>query len=125
MLTYYYRTVKDEALKEIEEPRSGVWAHAVNPSEEEMVALVKAFSLDEDIIEDAKDFYEVPRMEKSQGATYFFTRYPLKDQQQDNTTAPILIIMGESFIVTVTVREIPLFKKRWFILPKRQSFLSR
>ncbi len=111
MLTYYYRTVKDEALKEIEEPRSGVWAHAVNPSEEEMVALVKAFSLDEDIIEDAKDFYEVPRMEKSQGATYFFTRYPLKDQQQDNTTAPILIIMGESFIVTVTVREIPLFKK--------------
>lgn len=111
MLTYYFRSPKDEELMEISEPKSGVWAHAVNPSDEEIKELIKNFSLDDDILEDAKDFYEVPRMEKSQGATYFFTRYPLRDQQQDNTTAPLLIITGESFIVTVTVREIPLFKK--------------
>lgn len=111
MLTYYFRTPKDETLAEIEEPKSGVWAHAVDPTDEEIALLIKNFSLDDDILEDAKDFYEVPRMEKSQGATYFFTRYPLRDQQQDNTTAPLLIITGESFIVTITVREIPLFKK--------------
>ncbi len=111
MLTYYFRTPKDETLEEVLEPKSGAWAHAVDPTDEEIAALIKNFSLDDDILEDAKDFYEVPRMEKSQGATYFFTRYPLRDQQQDNTTAPLLIITGESFIVTVTVREIPLFKK--------------
>ncbi len=111
MINYYFRSLKDETLKEINEPRSGVWAHASNPSEEETAALVKAFDLDEDILEDAKDFYEVPRMEKSGGATYFFTRYPLANQQQDNTTAPLLIVMGESFVVTITVREIPLFKR--------------
>lgn len=111
MLTYYFRSPKDEALMEISEPKNGVWAHAVNPTDEEIKELIKNFSLDDDILEDAKDFYEVPRMEKSQGATYFFTRYPLRDQQQDNTTAPLLIITGESFIVTLTVREIPLFKK--------------
>lgn len=110
-MTYYFRTPKDETLAEIEEPKSGVWAHAVDPTDEEIALLIKNFSLDDDILEDAKDFYEVPRMEKSQGATYFFTRYPLRDQQQDNTTAPLLIITGESFIVTITVREIPLFKK--------------
>lgn len=111
MLTYYFRSPKDEELMEISEPKTGVWAHAVDPSDDEIKELIKNFSLDDDILEDAKDFYEVPRMEKSQGATYFFTRYPLRDQQQDNTTAPLLIITGESFIVTVTVREIPLFKK--------------
>ncbi len=111
MLTYYFRNVKDGELKELDKPCSGVWAHAVNPSEEEFAALIKDFSLDEDIIEDAKDFYEVPRMEKSGGATYIFTRYPLRDQQQGNTTAPLLMVMGESFIVTIAVREIPLFKR--------------
>ena len=111
MLTFYFRNVKDEELKEVDKPCAGVWAHAVNPTEEEFAALIKDFSLDEDIIEDAKDFYEVPRMEKSGGATYIFTRYPLRDQSQGNTTAPLLMVMGESYIVTIAVREIPLFKK--------------
>jgi magnesium transporter len=111
MITHYFRTVKDEALKEVSEPRTGVWTHVVNPSDADVAQLVKAYSLDEDILNDAKDFYEVPRMEKSGGATYFFTRYPLNDQTQDNTTAPILIVMGESFVVTVATKEVSLFKK--------------
>ncbi|HMO77649.1 MAG TPA: magnesium transporter CorA family protein [Candidatus Paceibacterota bacterium] len=111
MLTYYFRNKKDEALQEITEPCPGMWAHAVNPSEADVKQLITYCYLDEDIIEDAKDFYEVPRMEKSKGTTYFFTRYPFRDQSEDNTTAPLLIIMGESFVVTIAVREIPLFKK--------------
>ena len=71
MLTYYFRSVKDEKLKEISEPRTGVWSHLVAPSSEELKTLINTFSLDSDIIEDANDFYEVPRMEKSGGATYF------------------------------------------------------
>ncbi len=111
MINYYFRTVKDDELKEVTEPRSGVWVHVTSPTEEELLALAKTFSLDEDIVEDARDFYEVPRLERSQGATYFFTRYPLRDQQQDNTTAPLLIVIGESFVITIAEREIPLFKK--------------
>ncbi|OGG69516.1 hypothetical protein A3I99_00930 [Candidatus Kaiserbacteria bacterium RIFCSPLOWO2_02_FULL_45_11b] len=111
MINYYFRTVKDDELKEVAEPRSGVWVHVTSPTEEELLALAKTFSLDEDIVEDARDFYEVPRLERSKGSTYFFTRYPLRDQQQDNTTAPLLIVIGESFVITVAEREIPLFKK--------------
>lgn len=111
MFTYYFRTIKDEVLKELEEPRSGVWVNVVNPDEEELVALTQTFSLNEDIIEDARDPYEVPRIERTAGATYFFTRYPLKDQQQDNSTVPLLVIVGESFVITIAPRELPLFKK--------------
>lgn len=111
MITYYFRTIKDEEVKELTEPRTGVWVNVVNPDEEELVALTKTFSLNEDVIEDARDPYEVPRLERSQGATYFFTRYPLRGEQQENSTAPLLIIVGESFVITISPKELPLFKK--------------
>ncbi len=111
MITYYFRTIKDEEVKELTEPRTGVWVNVVNPSEEELVTLTKTFSLNEDVIEDARDPYEVPRLERSLGATYFFTRYPLKGEQQENSTAPLLIIVGESFVITISPRDLPLFKK--------------
>jgi len=109
MLTYYFRSVKDDSLKEVAEARSGVWVHVVGPTEDELQTLINTFSLDEDIIEDSKDFYEVPRMEKTAGTTYFFTRYPLTDKQQGNYTSPLLIVMGESFVVTITLNKIEQF----------------
>jgi magnesium transporter len=111
MITYYFRTIKDEEVKEIPEPRTGVWVNVVNPDEEELVALTKTFSLNEDVIEDARDPYEVPRLERTQGATYFFTRYPLRGEQQENSTVPLLVIIGESFVITISPKELPLFKK--------------
>lgn len=106
MITYYFRTIQDEALKELTEARSGVWAHAVNPNKEELAQLTKDLFLDEDILADATDFYEVPRMERSSGATYFFTRYPISGEAE-HVTAPLLIITGESFVATISPREIP------------------
>jgi magnesium transporter len=98
-------------MKEVEEPRTGVWVQVTNPTEEELASLVTAFSLHEDILKDATDMYEVPRLEREGNATYFFTRYPLRDQVPDNATAPLLIVVGESFVITIAVREVPQFRK--------------
>lgn len=111
MLTYYFKTVKDEVLKAVPEPRTGVWLQAVNPTEEELAEIIKTFSLDPDIVQDATDLYEVPRMERSGGATYFFTRYPLREVAPDNGTAPLLIVVGESFVITISIYEVPPFKR--------------
>lgn len=111
MITYYFRTVKDETLKEVTETRAGVWVHAVAPTKDEIETLIKDFALDGDIIEDAQDFFEVPRVERSYGASYFFTRYPFTDQKEGSDTAPLLIVMGESFVLTLSLREVPAFKK--------------
>jgi magnesium transporter len=110
MITYYFRTIKDTALKEIDDIRTGVWIHAVKPSDAELTELFEKLSLDDSLIEDAQDFFEVPRMERSQGATYFFTRYAFNEQKEDTDTAPLLIVMGESFVLTVVQRDIPQFK---------------
>lgn len=110
MITYYFRSVKDTALREIEAPRSGVWVHAENPTEGEVSTILQQFKLDDAILEDAKDFFEVPRLERSDGVTYFFTRYPYSDQKEDIDTAPLLIAIGESFVLTVALRPVPQFE---------------
>jgi magnesium transporter len=111
MITYYFRTVKDDTLKQVETIRTGIWVHVVAPTPEEITQIVNDFVLDEDIIEDAQDYFEVPRLERSQGASYFFTRYPFTDQKEGTDTAPLLIVMGESFVLTLALREVPSFKK--------------
>lgn len=111
MITHYFRTLKDSELKVLEMPRSGVWTHVVNPTDDDIALLVKEYVLDEAVLEDARDFFEVPRMERSGGATYFFTRYPYDQNEEDVDTAPLLVVMGESFVVTIASTEVPQFKK--------------
>jgi magnesium transporter len=109
MITYYFRTVKDSALKQISDLRSGVWIHAELPSDEELQDLFAKLNLDENLIEDVQDFYEVPRTERSDNARYFFTRYPYADKKEDIETAPLTIVMGKTFVLTVVHRPIPQF----------------
>lgn len=109
MITHYFKTVQDVELKTLETPRTGVWTHVVSPSEEEVATIVREYALDEAILEDAQDFYEVPRMERSGGVSYFFTRYPFEQDNKDIETAPLMIAMGESFVLTMALREVPQF----------------
>ena len=110
MITHYFKTVQDSQLKTLESVRAGVWTHVVDPTDEELKKIVDEYALDEAIVEDARDFFEVPRMERSGGVTYFFTRYPFDDADQDVDTAPLLIVVGESFVLTIAVREVLQFK---------------
>ena len=111
MITHYFRTLKDTELKTLDSPRSGVWTHVVEPTADDIEYLTKEFALDQTILEDAQDFFEVPRMERSGGVTYFFTRYPFDQEEEDVDTAPLLIVMGESFVLTVALKEVPQFKR--------------
>lgn len=109
MITHYFKTLKDTELKEVDAVRTGVWTHVVAPTDEELKQVVGEYGLDDAIVADIQDFFEVPRMEKSGGATYFFTRYPFDEKDEDIDTAPLLIIMGESYVVTIAQREVPQF----------------
>lgn len=110
MITYFFRSIKNTTIKELPEARSGVWAHIVDPNPEELDKVVKKFDLDKDLINDALDIYEVPRLEKYEGSVYYFTRYPFSDKT-GNVTAPITIVIGKDFVLTMSVYEVPQFKK--------------
>ena len=109
MITHYFKTLKDSELKTLDAVRTGVWTHAIAPTDDELGVLIGEYGLDEAIIADIRDFFEVPRMEKSGSATYFFTRYPFDEKDEDIDTAPLLIVVGESFVLTIAQREVPQF----------------
>lgn len=109
MITHYFRTVKDDTIKTVGRPRTGVWTHVVAPTAEEMIQLVQESGLDEGILEDATDFYEVPRLERSGGASYLFTRYPSDQVHDDVNTAPLLIVLTESSVITISQFAVPQF----------------
>lgn len=123
MITHYFKTAEETALRTITDPKVGVWTHVVAPTESEFAALVTMYGLDEAIIEDITDVFEVPRFEQEGTVAYFFTRYPYDVKDIDIDTAPILTILGETFLVTIAIEEVPFLNP--FIEGKRDFFTTQ
>jgi magnesium transporter len=79
----------------------------VAPDESELKSLIERFGLEETIVEDIRDFFEVPRFEQEGSISYFFTRYPCDVPDLDIDTAPVLIVLGETFLLTIAEQEVP------------------
>lgn len=107
MITHYHSTARARTLTKIDAPKAGSWCHAVQPSVEELDYLAKTFKLDRDILNDAIDPYEAPRIETEGGATYVFARY-CRPEDPDIPTEPILIVYTSDAIVTVMRSDDPL-----------------
>ncbi len=107
MIEHYFRSVENAELEKLPEPKTGVWTHVVSPTKEEFALLEKLYGLEESIVEDINDVFEVPRFEQEGSVAYFFTRYPYDVKDIDIDTAPILIALGETFILTITQEDVP------------------
>ena len=101
MKTIYYRNLRDKKVQEIETFRVGAWVHLEVPTEAELSSIQKKFNLEEGLLKDALDMYEVPRMEIEEGNIYIFSRYPLKRNGQIGT-APILFVIADEVIITIS-----------------------
>ncbi|MBI4239799.1 magnesium transporter CorA family protein [Candidatus Uhrbacteria bacterium] len=110
MLTIYYKNIKENTLRVLEEFKVGSWIHVESPSEAEIKEITTRYNLDEGILRDATDFYEVPRIEVEQTVTYIFTRYPISKNDRI-FTAPLLIIVAEDFFMTITQRRFNLIDR--------------
>lgn len=100
MITYYHSTARARALERLDQPRAGSWCHCVEPDKSELDNLAEQFNLDRDLLEDAVDIYEAPRIETDGSATYIFTRY-CYPEGQEIATEPLLIIYTSGNIITV------------------------
>ncbi len=106
MITYYYRTIKNRRLQKLEAPRVGIWVHAEAPSGNEITHLCNTLGVDEEILLDALDPHEVPRVEVEKNATYVFTRVPQVHEGGDINTVPVLIAIGDTFVLTVALQHV-------------------
>lgn len=100
MITNYHSTARARALTTIDEPKAGSWCHVVEPTPDELDYVADTFKLDRDILNDAIDAHEAPRVEVEDGVTYVFLRY-CRPEDPDIPTEPILIIYTTGAIVTI------------------------
>ncbi len=100
MITHYHSSARARTLTIIDEPKAGAWCHVVQPDGAELDYIAEKFNLDRDILNDAIDAYEAPRVEVEAGTTYVFARY-CRPEDPDIPTEPILIVYTDSAIVTI------------------------
>lgn len=100
MIKYYHRTHEASSVRETE-GLENAWVYVVDPTEGELDELVRIDGLERDLLQDAIDPNEVPRVQQERDVTYFFLRAPsgTGDQAQ---TVPLLIGIAPSFLVTVS-----------------------
>jgi magnesium transporter len=110
MITIYQKRINDKSVNEVSDFRPGCWIRAREPNQEDISLLVNQFKLDQKILEDVLDPYEMPRVEVEKEIVYIFTRMPLKNGETIATT-PLLIAVGENFVMTLGKVESPILNK--------------
>ena len=111
MIKYYYRNLQTPEMTEVEKIKRGVWVSAENPSTTEISTLAKKLHLEIGHIEDALDEDEMPRLEREGQQSYLFVRYPFKTNEGDMDTAPLLFVIDDNNVLTVSHRPIKIFDK--------------
>ena len=111
MIEIYKKTLKDVALARIEKSEKGSWVFVTGPTKKEIDFLVDDLHLERGHIMDALDRYEVPRFETEGNHIYVYLRFPVLEKESI-PTMPVLFILTEDFIVTVTKEKKSIFDKR-------------
>jgi magnesium transporter len=100
MISIYHSTARSRELSVIEKPKAGSWISVVAPSSDELEQLVTDYNLDIDLLTDAVDIYEAPRVETDEGNVYLYTRYSNPDGKEI-ATEPLLFIYTPNHLITV------------------------
>jgi magnesium transporter len=122
MIQYFYRNRNHIKLQSLSEHKIGSWISVEDPTEQELMNLAEQLNLESDLLLDALDPFEVPRIEKEGNTTYIFSRFAHKYEDKI-TTAPVLIVVSGSFLVTISVRALPFINK--FIQDKVEFFTTQ
>lgn len=101
MISYLRSTQYRPAIKPREKLQPGSWVRSERPSEDELEKLTE-LGIDHDLLIDALDPHEVPRVEHDDGWTYFITRLPDTDDDFNDFTTPIFFALGKKYVVTVS-----------------------
>lgn len=102
-MIYYLRSTNSRPdIKARPKLQPGSWVRSEKPTEGELAVLHEELGLDIDLLNDALDPHEVPRVELEGKWTYFITRLPDTDDDFNDYTTPILFALGNSYIVTLS-----------------------
>jgi len=98
MLAYLCRQNGEDGAVDAAVPNT--WVYVTAPSDAELDALARDHRLERDLLQDALDPNEVPRIQHEGEATYFFLRAPV-GQAEQTQTMPLLVVLTPTMLFTV------------------------
>jgi magnesium transporter len=110
MISYYLRTIQHKFLKKTSEFEKGCLIYCVEPTDDDLEILKNQFLINEDLLKDALDPYEIPRAEKDGEKVYIFLRAPFVEKEKIFTT-PILIVVAPEFFLFFSQNRLDFFEK--------------
>lgn len=110
MIVNFSKPSNEDKLSKIKKIEPGIWTYVENPDEDDIKKLAKKYLLDPDLVRDALDPFESPRVEESEGFLYVFATSPVKTGEAVSTV-PLLLAIGKDNLVTISRRELPFLDK--------------
>ncbi len=109
MITYYKTCAN--SVNVIDQPQIGSWISVVEPTQDEIDMLIDKFGLDTGFVKSSLDEEESSRVEIEDNQTLIIVDTPYAETQTENTilyyTLPIGIIITESYVFTISLRDNP------------------
>jgi magnesium transporter len=109
MIKYYYKSLRSQQVKELDDYQRGCWVYVEAPDDTEIKQLVKKFDLEHGLIEDALDIDEMPRLERDGDNSYIYVRFAYKNDEEELVTVPLLFVFGKDILITVSMVPMPSF----------------
>ncbi len=106
-----FNTVEENGvinLKQLNQITDGAWVNLINPSTDEIENVANTLKIPMDFIRDALDEEERARIETEDGFTLIIIDIPIISEEEHSGlfyTIPMAIIIGESNIITVCLKD--------------------
>ncbi|QCJ43922.1 magnesium transporter CorA family protein [Bacillus sp. S3] len=109
-----YKSTETRVLEKVDVISKGCWINMYAPTPEEINKVSTDVQVDVDIIKDALDDEERPRIERDDGRVYIIVDFPYIVHDETGfaiyETIPIGIILTEDCIITVSLKDTPILE---------------
>jgi magnesium transporter len=122
MIRFYYRSIQSNTLKRIKNFRNGSFIYVFTPSENDFYFLKENFNLDESLLKDGLDPYEISRIEQKNNKVYIFLRAPFLKAKEEFFTTTLLIIISDNFFVIFSKEKNFIIDK--FIIKNKKNIIT-
>ncbi|MEH6904139.1 magnesium transporter CorA family protein [Neobacillus drentensis] len=110
-----FKSTETKVLEQVDVISKGCWVNMYAPTQEEINKVSMDAQIDVDIIKDALDDEERPRIERDDGRVYIIVDFPYIVHDENGfagyETIPIGIILTDECIITVSLKDTPILEE--------------
>jgi len=107
MITIYFKNQLTNAFETLKAFRKNSWIYAIQPTQLELANLAEKLHLDQTLLTDALDPYEVPRIEIEDRDVYIYTRFAIEKEPGTFQSLPLLLILKKDSLISISPQELP------------------